>query len=272
MTWGLDVAPPLVRVTWAGRLLGVLRGVALLVLLVAALASLLPARGMERLLFGQGRPFSPAIVQIICRIAISVIGLRLSISGQPMREHGAIVANHASWLDILALNAAARVFFVAKSEVATWPVIGALARLIGTVFIRRDRAEAKSQQLIFESRLRAGHRLLFFPEGTSSDGTRILPFKSTLFAAFFTPELRPLVHIQPATVSYFPPKGRDARLYGWWGRMEFGTHFVTILCQTQRGQVRIVFHPTLSLADRRDRKSLALACETAVRAGLRRGD
>jgi lyso-ornithine lipid O-acyltransferase len=267
MTWGLDVAPPQIGVTWPGRALGLLRALVLGVVLIAGVLALVPVRMTERLALGLRRPVSPVIVQIVCRFALAVLGLRLRVRGTPLRGRGAIVANHASWLDILVLNAAARVFFVAKSEVAAWPVIGPLARMVGTVFIRRDRTQADLQRLIFEARLRAGHRLLFFPEGTSSDGTRVLPFKSTLFAAFFTPELRPLLRIQPASVTYRAPKGQDARLYGWWGSMEFGAHFVRILCQTQRGQVDVIFHPALPLSGSPDRKSLALACETAVRAG-----
>ena len=266
MTWGLDVAPPKVGITWAGRVLGLARGVVLLFLLLTGLIVLVPLRGLERLAFGLRRPFSPAVVQIVCQIALRVVGLRLRVRGQALRGRGAIVANHASWIDILALNAAARVFFVAKAEVATWPAIGALAKMAGTVFIHRDRTQSDLQRLLFAARLRAGHRLLFFPEGTSSDGTRVLPFKSTLFAAFFTPELRPLLQIQPASVTYLAPTGQDPRLYGWWGSMAFGAHFLQILCQTRQGQVQIVFHPALSLTESADRKSLALECEKMVRA------
>lgn len=267
MTWGLDVAPPRIEVTFLGRIVGTVKAIGLVVVLVAALIILLPARGIERVFFGSRRPISPAIVQQICRVSLRVLGLRLQVMGDPLRGQGAIVANHASWLDILVLNAAAQVFFVAKQDVAHWPVIGVLARLTGTVFIRRDRNQADLQRQIFETRLRDGHRLLFFPEGTSSDGTRVLPFKSTLFAAFFTPELRPFLQIQPASVTYHAPKGQDARFYGWWGRMGFGGHFAQVLCQTRQGQVQVVFHPALPLTDVPDRKALALACETAVRAG-----
>jgi lyso-ornithine lipid O-acyltransferase len=97
-----------------------------------------------------------------------------------MQHKGALVANHASWLDIFTLNACDRIYFVSKSEVAGWPGIGWLARATGTVFINRQGREAQMQKLLFEARLRAGHRLLFFPEGTSTDGQRVLDFKSTL--------------------------------------------------------------------------------------------
>ena len=115
-----------------------------------------------------------------------ILGIRLQVTGRPMAERGAVVANHASWLDIFVLNAVSRVYFVSKAEVAGWAGIGWLARATGTVFIARKGTEAKEQQALFEARLRAGHRLLFFPEGTSTDSLRVLPFKSTLFAAFYT--------------------------------------------------------------------------------------
>jgi lyso-ornithine lipid O-acyltransferase len=268
MTWGLDVPPPAVQVSALGRVLALGRGVVLGVVVLAGLAALLPLRFLERVALGARRPVSPYVVQAVCRAGLWVMGLRLQVQGQPMRAGGAMVANHASWLDILALNAAARVFFVAKSEVAGWPGIGALARAAGTVFIARDRQQAGQQKALFEARLSAGHRLLFFPEGTSSDGVRVLPFKSTLFEAFFTPALRAQMQIQPVSVIYTAPTGQDARIYGWWGSMEFGSHFAQIMSQTRRGQVRLVFHPAIALRDVTDRKALARAAEIAVRGGM----
>jgi 1-acyl-sn-glycerol-3-phosphate acyltransferase len=182
-----------------------------------------------------------------------------------MAGRGAVVANHASWLDIFVLNAADRVYFVSKDEVSRWPGIGWLARATGTVFITRKGSEAKEQQAIFEARLRAGHRLLFFPEGTSTDGLRVLPFKSTLFAAFFMHGLNHVLCIQPATVIYHAPPGRDARFYGWWGDTGFAPHLLTVLAGRRRGRVEVVLHPPLPVESFPDRKALAQACEAAVR-------
>ena len=82
---------------------------------------------------------------------------------------------------------------------------------------------------MFYARLLAGHKLLFFPEGTSTDGLRVLPFKSTLFAAFFEPELHHTMWIQPVSVVYYAPVGEEARFYGWWGDMEFAPHLLKTL-------------------------------------------
>ena len=175
---------------------------------------LLLARLIERPLCGQARPVTPFLTQFVSRMAFPILGLRLETTGEPMLQKGAVVANHASWLDIFALNAVQRVYFVSKSEVAGWPGIGWLARATGTVFIARKGTEAKRQQGVFEDRLRAGHKLMFFPEGTSTDAVRVLPFKSTLFAAFYTHGLDRILFVQPVTVIYHAPPGEDPRFYG----------------------------------------------------------
>ncbi|MCC5960304.1 MAG: 1-acyl-sn-glycerol-3-phosphate acyltransferase [Rhodobacteraceae bacterium] len=268
MTWGEDIAPPKFTITPACWPRIALRLCLLAPLVFVGLAVMLVLRLVERPLFGLRRPVTPYLTQGVCRAALVIIGLRLHVRGTPMRKRGAIVANHASWLDIFVLNAADRVYFVSKAEVAAWPGIGWLARATGTVFIRRDKRESALHKLLFEARLRAGHRLLFFPEGTSSDSQRVLPFKSTLFAAFFTPALRDVLHIQPVSVTYSAPEGQDKRLYGWWGGMDFGAHLLVVLAQSRRGRVDLTFHPELQVASFADRKELAMTAEDAVRQGF----
>lgn len=246
------------RVVWRGLLVG---GVA-----YGGLGLLLLLRLVEWPIYGQARPFTPYITQGVCRLALRLLGLRLIVSGRPMTARGAIVANHASWLDIFALNAADRVYFVAKSEVAGWAGIGWLARATGTVFITRKPGEAKKQQELFEARLKAGHRLLFFPEGTSTDALRVLPFKSTLFAAFFAPALVRSMHIQPVTVVYHAPEGQDPRHYGWWGDMDFASHLIQTLATRRQGRVEVIFHPEVPVDAFPDRKTLAQHCERVIRA------
>ncbi len=243
------------------------RGLVLAVLVSGGLGLLLLVRLIERPLCGLRRPVTPYITQFVCRMAFVILGIGYATRGTLMRTPGAVVANHSSWLDIFALNARKRIYFVSKSEVAGWPGIGWLARATGTVFITRDPKAARAHKAVFEARLQAGHKLLFFPEGTSTDGLRVLPFKSTLFAAFFTPELRDVTWVQPVTVHYTAPQGADPRFYGWWGDMEFGGHLVQVLAARRQGTVTLCYHPALRVTDFPDRKSLALACEKAVRDG-----
>ena len=251
--WGPGGA---IRIAWRGGLAGVV--------VFGGLAVLLLMRLIERPFWGRARPFPPQLVPAVCRICLRLVGLGITVRGMPMAQHGLVVANHASWLDIFVLNVAQRVYFVSKSEVAGWPGIGVLARATGTLFITRKATEARRQQDEFAARLRMGHRLLFFPEGTSTDGTFVLPFKPTLFAALFGPDMGDL-WVQPVTVVYTAPPNAPANFYGWWGDMDFAPHLALTLTPRSQGHVLVLMHPPLRVADYADRKALAAACEAAVR-------
>ena len=250
----------------AGWLRVARRGLAVGLLTYGCLILLLILRLVERPLFGMVRPWTPHITQFVCRWALVLMGLPLIVRGQPMAARGAVVANHASWLDIFTLNAVQRVYFVAKAEVRQMGPVGWLAAATGTVFIARKGTEAKVQQQIFEDRIRAGHRLLFFPEGTSTDALRVLPFKSTLFAAFWTHGLEHVMAIQPVTVIYHAPDGEDPRFYGWWGDEGFVASLLTVLGAARQGRVEVIFHDPVAVDAFRDRKELAAYCERVVRA------
>lgn len=271
MVWESDEPPAPVRIGPLGWCLVVVRGLVVGTLVFGCLLILLAVRLVERPVFGLHRPVTPFITQFVCRNALRLLGIGFSTTGDLMRARGAVVANHSSWLDIFVLNARKRIYFVSKAEVSSWPGIGWLARATGTVFIERDRAQARTQTALFQDRLMAGHKLLFFPEGTSTDGHRVLPFKTTLFAAFFAPELRDICHIQPVSVIYHAPPGQDARFYGWWGDMEFGPHLLITLAARRQGRVEVIYHAPLYVADFADRKALAAACEMTVRSGLEAG-
>ncbi len=266
--WQSDDELEVSAITAAGWLRVIWRGTALGLVTFGGLGLLLSLRLVERPLWGQHRPWTPCITQFVCRSAFVILGIQHNVRGEMVQDTGAIVANHSTWLDIFALHARKRVYFVAKSDVASWPAIGWLARATGTVFIRRNARDAELHKDIIISRLKAGHKLLFFPEGTSTDGLRVLSFKSTLFAAFFMLEIRESLSIQPVTVSYRAPTGADARFYGWWGQMNFASHLLKILAARHHGAVDIVYHDPLRVADFADRKALAKACEIVVRVGL----
>lgn len=268
-TWRAEDPGDAVHIGPAGWLLALARGALLATLVYGGLAVLLAVRMVERPLAGLDRPVSAHITRTVCRLAFPILGMRYTVTGRPMRQRGAVVANHASWLDIFSLNACQTVYFVSKSEVAGWPLIGWLARATGTAFIARDPKAAKAQQALFEERIRAGHKLLFFPEGTSTDGLRVLPFKSTLFAAFYSHGLDHIMQIQPVSVIYRAPEGRGPRFYGWWGDMSFGAHLFKTLAQWRQGSVDVVFHAPVGVDAFASRKDLARHCEDAVRGTVR---
>ncbi len=258
-------APPTGLIGWLR--VGV-RSTVLLSILAVLLAVFLLVRAVERPVCRQRRPVSPFIVQGFTRACTVTLGMRLVLRGRPMPLPGAVVGNHASWLDIFVLNARHRVFFISKAEVAGWPVIGYLARRTGTLFIRRDARDARAQTTALETRLKAGHPLLFFPEGTSTDGLRVLAFKPTLFQAFFAPELRQDAYIQPITVIYHAPPGQDADFYGWFGDMDFAPHFLAVMAARGGGRAELVYHTPLRVADYPGRKALAQEAERIVRAAM----
>lgn len=270
-TWFPEDAETPYKLGFSEWILVALRGITLALWVFGNLILLLFIRLLERPIFGVNRPVTPYITQLVCRGAFVIMGMGFSVQGHRMAKRGAVVSNHASWLDIFALNASKRIYFVAKAEVAGWPGIGWLAKATGTVFIARRTRDAKIHLEIFEKRLKLGHKLLFFPEGTSTDGLRVIAFKSTLFQAFFAQNLRDIMHIQPVTVIYTAPKGEEARFYGWWGDMELAPHLIKTLSSKRPGSVKVIYHAPVKVSDFVDRKALAKYCEDTIRAGLEAG-
>lgn len=268
-TWQGGPPPPPPPRGAGGVLRIALRAPAMITVLTVGMVALLSLRLLERPFYGMHRPASPYVTVAVCRLVLRIMGLRVTLQGPKMTGPGAIVANHASWLDIFVLNSLGPVYFVSKAEVAGWPGIGWLARATGTVFINRDRREAQAQTAVFQERLIAGHRLLFFPEGTSTDGRQVLPFKTTLFAAFLSDRLRDRLQVQAMSLTYHAPKGCDPRFYGWWGQMDFGPSLLTILAQAPQGQVGVVRHAPVRVDEIGDRKALAQRLEQQVREGHR---
>ncbi|WHZ37488.1 1-acyl-sn-glycerol-3-phosphate acyltransferase [Sagittula sp. MA-2] len=269
-TWEGEEPPAHPPFTLSERLRVAWRGIPIALVLVTGLLLMMFLRLIERPLHGMDRPWTPHITRVVCRIVLRIMGLRVRASGSPPAPCGALVANHSSWLDIFVLNSRWPVYFVSKAEVAGWPGIGLLARATGTVFITRDRRDAAAQTALFRERLAHGHRLLFFPEGTSTDGLRVLTFRTPLFAAFFDEDLVHEVSVQAVSLAYHAPEGADPRFYGWWGGMDFAPSLARVLAQRRQGSVDLICHAPVRVDDYANRKSLAHALETQVRAGHER--
>ncbi|MBS0469968.1 MAG: 1-acyl-sn-glycerol-3-phosphate acyltransferase [Proteobacteria bacterium] len=215
------------------------------------------------------------------RFMARLFGIRIRTVGQPLTGEGVlIVANHTSWLDIIIFSAATRVSFVAKAEVATWPLFSTLAKLQETVFVERTRrtatGEARDQ---IRERLLAGDTLVLFPEGTSNDGNKVLPFKSALMGAVEARVRdahghdRP-VKVQPVSTAYVGlhgmPMGRENRpLFAWYGDMELVPHLWEALL-TGPIEVVVEFHQPMTVDDVGGRKALAVRAERVIRQGQNR--
>jgi 1-acyl-sn-glycerol-3-phosphate acyltransferase len=154
---------------------------------------------------------------------LGIFGASVRVSGQPPAS-GLLIGNHLGYLDVLAVGSIRPAVFVAKSDVARWPVIGLLCRLAGTVFVRRDRRIAVGGTVDeIQAALAAGIPVVIFPEGTSTDGSTVLPFKSSLLA--------PVEHTASTAfaISYVLPGGSVADELCYWRDMTFGPHFWHLL-------------------------------------------
>ena len=268
VTWNEAAPPRLAEITTPQKLRGALRVVGVVSVTASALGLFLIGKAIRAHLW-RGFEAHFLVARLWARIMLRLMGVRRSVVGTPLRSGGVLVANHASWADILALRACRRINFVSKAEVRAWPWIGWIAAQCETVFIARRRAETKAQQSVLRERLERGELLCLFPEGTSSDGLRVLPFKSALLSFLFEDGVRDSAWVQAATVNWIAPEGQPPAFYAWWGNMPFEGHIWDMVCRSAGGRVEIVFHEPIRLAEAADRKSLAARLEDQVRAAKR---
>lgn len=127
---------------------------------------------------------SRMLVRASCRVVLRTVGVRTGVRAAGPVPAGLLIANHFGWIDIVSLLAHVDCAFIAKREVAGWPIIGWAARRVGVIFIDRTRKRDLLRAIpAVTAALRAGRRVLLFPEGTTGDGTALLPFKSALVEA-----------------------------------------------------------------------------------------
>ncbi len=252
---------------------------ALLRLLAFLLLTLLVVPPYALLLGGGQVKLCQRIGRRYWRMILWVIGFKVVVRGEPSGERPTLfVANHASYLDIAVLGSLIETAFVAKKEVGEWPGFGFLAKLGRTVFVDRRPRKSLDQREEMKSRLNGmGDSLVLFPEGTSSDGNRVLPFKSALFsvAESTLPDGRHLP-VQPISVAYTRldgmPMGRSWRsFFSWYGDMELVPH-LWIALGLGRTTVEVQFHPVVSLDRFGSRKALADHCHDVIRTGVVRAN
>jgi 1-acyl-sn-glycerol-3-phosphate acyltransferase len=199
-----------------------------------------------------------------------LIGIRVRVIGTAAKRSAGrpvvFVSNHSSWVDIPVIGGVLDGCFVAKGDVAAWPVIGTIARLGRSVFVSRSRASTGKERDTMRAALKAGDNLILFPEGTSSDGSRVLPFRTSFFAlaeAKAGEGAAELPLIQPVSVVYDRlgglPVGRASRpVFAWYGDMDIASHFWRL---TQHIGLRatVLLHTPLDPAGFEDRKALSQA-------------
>lgn len=233
-----------------------------------------PMMGVQAALLAAKLPWCASFPRWYHRVCCRILGFRLEIRGEISEQRPTLfIVNHTSYTDITILGAVLAASFVAKTEVAGWPFFGWLAKLQRTVFVdRRARNGAAQQRDALAQRLEAGDNLILFPEGTSNDGLRVLPFKSALFSVAEYKAHGDALAVQPVSLTYARldgmPIGRVLRPFvAWYGEMDLAPHLWELL---GLGVITAVveFHPVVTIAEFGSRKALAEHCRRAVAAGV----
>lgn len=279
--------PPSVSMCRYAQLRAVTRLCALTVwvpLSVGFEACLLPIPGIAKICWTR------VVWGVLCRIIglrIRVVGERVgTIGGYRARKRGErpviYVSNHTSWLDVPVLGTILPSVFVAKEDIEHWPIMGLVSKIGRTIFVSRQRSTTGHERDVMIQRMAHGDNLVLFPEGTSSDGSRVLPFMSAFFSIAKlslskarlsdhptlsqTSTITPL--IQPVSVVYDSldglPIGRLRRpVFSWYGEMDLGPH-VWQLLQKREGRATVILHEPLDPDLFPSRKALAQATWKSV--------
>jgi 1-acyl-sn-glycerol-3-phosphate acyltransferase len=256
--------------------MGTFRASSILAGFFALTVPLLPVQAaLLRLSPRMARQFPHWYHRQICKL----MGVRLSVEGNLAEGKPVLlISNHTSWLDIPVLSAVAPLSFVAKKEVSRWPFVSTLARLQRSVFVDRERRSAVGETTNeIMGRLAQGDTVVLFAEGTSSDGNRVLPFKTSLFAAAKPPAGKggageahvPDVVVQTLSLVYtrlhgVPINRAQRPLVGWYGDMEMQSHAWQLL-KAGPLDVRIRIGAPIPLDSFADRKDLARRSEDEIR-------
>jgi 1-acyl-sn-glycerol-3-phosphate acyltransferase len=207
----------------------------------------------------------------VCRL----LGLKVSQIGHPVSARPVLfVSNHLGYIDITVLGSLIPGSFVAKSEVAGWPLVGWLAKLQRSVFVDRQVRTTAQQRDAIAERLAAKDALILFPEGTSGDGNHVLPFKSSLFSVVFNKPTDEPITVQPVSVAYTRldglPIGRRLRpFFAWYGDMNLGPHAWNVL-GLGTVEIEVEFHPPTTVGEWVSRKELSQFCYDRISNGVGR--
>ena len=207
------------------------------------------------------------------RLVCVILGIKVRVFGQQSPVTPTLfVCNHVSYLDIEVMGGLVPGSFVAKAEVATWPFFSTLAKAQRTIFIERSSGKTSRSRDEMMRRLDTGDNLMLFPEGTSSDGTRVLPFRSALFGvAQLRRDGKPIT-VQPVAIAYTRldgiPLGRYWRpLFAWFGDLDLVPHLWQMVCLGETEAV-VTFFPPTDIDRLGDRKKLAEHCFRHVSSGV----
>lgn len=215
---------------------------------------------------------------LVHRSLCMALNIKVKTFGVPLDGPPTLfVSNHVSWIDILVLGHVMKACFIAKKDMINWPILGYLSTLQRTIFVDRDRrTDVVAQRREMQERIHNGDNLILFPEGTTSDGGRVLPFKSSLFGVTENaihleadeqgniPELM----VQPVTVVYkrinnMPTMRSTRPKVAWFGNVEIGDHLKGVL-KLLKIEVEVHFHEPVSRNIFKTRKELSAYCQRTI--------
>lgn len=219
-----------------------------------------------------GLPTRRLIPMYYHRICLWLLGVRVELRGVPSKDRPLLfIANHSSWLDHLILSSTTPLVFIAKKEIASWPVFGLLAKLQRSVFVdRARRQETGTVNEEISSRLTGGDPVVLYGEGTTGDGNRVLPFRSALLGAMsMTVGEGQTGYLQPVSIAYTRlqglPMGRQHRpVAAWFGDTSITKHIGRVLKIGGIDAV-VTFGPASAVTLEMDRKAVAKSLEVSVR-------
>ncbi len=198
------------------------------------------------------------------KICLRIFGIKIKTFGKVSINFPILlISNHASYLDIIILGSLFKTSFIAKKEISKWPLLGILAKLQNTIFIDRRVSSLKNQENQIIKHLNEKKNLVIFPEGTSSDGNRVLPFKSSLFN-IFEKNLNSKILVQTITIVYkkingIPMNRIERKNITWHSNMDLIPNIFNVLKKLSI-EVEVIFNDEFLPSKEYDRKKLALHC------------
>jgi len=219
-------------------------------------------------------PHNPFLLpRLFYKMLTGMMGIRVRVYGKPSTAtYVLFTSNHVSYLDIPVLGSVLKSGFVAKSEVASWPLFGFMSKVLNTAFIERKSTRAAAQQAVLRERIVTLKHLILFPEGTSTRGLTALPFKSSLFGVFEQASTDD-VTIQPVSLVCTEFEGRKITSdetrdrYAWHGDMTLLPHLWAAF-KNGAFTVDVTFHAPIAASNGMDRKQLAATCHDMVARGI----
>ena len=219
-------------------------------------------------------PLARGIPVFFHRCLLKLFGVRLHIEGKLEKGRPLLIAaNHVSWLDIVVMGAVAPLSFVAKIEMAKWPLFGQLAWLQRTVFVQRqDRRKSADQANDIAQRMANRETMVLFPEATTSDGLRLIPFKTALFEAVKIALIESKVekaYVQPVAICYTRLHGlriglADMPHVAWPGEVGIGEHLIPLVAKGAL-DVTVRIGPTITFTEKSHRKTVAMSAHSTIR-------